>query len=278
MIKIDRVEDLPEWFDLEKYKPCETFGAAEWLHELGRRAELIRFHPDYMGSFEEQGDVLHELISELWRASTEVNSWPLRQSPVDLQGSAIAEPALMPVRAVLTMDLLMQTRRDEIAKMEGKCGDEKVNRWAAIGDPRFPMREGVRVARVPIEIDDYTERTPPRPVIQVDLSATDSVLLNAFGVWLKEARARQPVASKRERQTYKDWARYGLLPYLDLLIWAMETSSQIPHHVMAQAVGYRKGGDSFRKTVPKLAVEMMRSLAELEALAAIEAVSEKFRA
>ena len=47
---------------------------------------------------------------------------------------------------------------------------------------------------------------------------------------------------------------------------------------MAQAVGYRKGGDSFRKTVPKLAGELMRSLAELEALAAIEAASEKLGA
>ena len=85
-------------------------------------------------------------------------------------------------------------------------------------------------------------------------------------------------ASKRERPAYKDWARYGLLPYLDLLTWAMETGNQIPHHVMAQAVGYRKGGDSFRKTVPKLAGELMRSLAELEALAAIEAASEKLGA
>ncbi|AKN29155.1 hypothetical protein AB691_4303 [Stutzerimonas stutzeri] len=61
------------------------------------------------------------------------------------------------------------------------------------------------------------------------------------------------------------------MPYLDLFIWSKETGNQISHHLMAEAVGYHKGGDSFRKTVPKLAAELMDSLAELEALASIEA-------
>lgn len=133
---------------------------------------------------------------------------------------------------------------------------------------------------MPISLDYYDPSRPHSAVIQVDMAATDAVLVAAFASWLKEQRMLETIdaASKRERLAYAKWHGYGLLPYLDLLIWAMETGNQIPHHVMAQAVGYCKGGDSFRKTVPKLADELMSSLAELEALAAIEAASEKLGA
>ncbi|MCY1462919.1 hypothetical protein D9M71_807470 [compost metagenome] len=53
------------------------------------------------------------------------------------------------------------------------------------------------------------------------------------------------------------------------------TGNQISHQVMSEAVGYRKGGDSFRKNVPTLRVELAQNLAELEALAAIERHLEK---
>ncbi|MCY1410335.1 hypothetical protein D9M71_257030 [compost metagenome] len=109
----------------------------------------------------------------------------------------------------------------------------------------------------------------------MDLRATDSVLIAAFCDWLKGARAKASTnISKRERPAYKDWARYGLLPYLDLRIWEMETGNRIPHRIMAEAVGYLKGGDSFRKTVPTLADDLMQSLSELEALAAVETRTE----
>lgn len=275
MAKIDRVEDLPGWFDLEKYSECESFGAAEWLHELTRRAELMSGHPDNMEGSDEGDDTFREIWAAIWKSTTEVHAAPVRQCPIAYPRSQCSDSFLMPVRGVRVFDLAMQAHRDEMARREGKCGPEKVNRWKAIGDSSYPLREAVKVSGEPIDITSHTEKMPSRPVIQVDLRATDSVLMGAFSAWLKEARAKQPTASKRERPAYKDWARYGLLPYLDLRTWAMETGNQIPHHVISQAVGYRKGGDSFRKTVPKLADELMRDLTELEALAAVEACPEQ---
>lgn len=45
MAKINRVDDLPEWFDLKKYIGCESFGAVAWLEQLERRQELLELHP-----------------------------------------------------------------------------------------------------------------------------------------------------------------------------------------------------------------------------------------
>lgn len=110
--------------------------------------------------------------------------------------------------------------------------------------------------------------------LNVDLSATDAVLIEAFKLWLKEVR-EQTTTHKRERPAYLSWARYGLLPYLDLSIWMKLTNKSIPHELMARAVGYPNGGDSWRKTVPKIREDLAQVLAELEALATIEADMEK---
>jgi hypothetical protein len=111
--------------------------------------------------------------------------------------------------------------------------------------------------------------------LNVDLRASDSILIEGFIALLRDVRSHQAVVSKRERPAYKLWAHYGLLPYLDLHIWSKESGASIPHHVMAEAVGYRKGGDSFRKTVPPLARSLMADLSNLEALSAIEGVPEE---
>lgn len=47
MEKIDRVKDLPLWFDLEKYRQAETFGEKEWFEQLAYRKWLLMNNPEY---------------------------------------------------------------------------------------------------------------------------------------------------------------------------------------------------------------------------------------
>jgi len=254
MTKIDRVEQLPEWFDLQKYRECETFGAAQWERNLEDRA--VVWNCIEIGEKYGLAELLPQEIEWVPLLLEKLRATPIESEAV--RGSK-------PIRALHYDDIghkLYDDSKDETLRTcwerlsSDPLGDSDNCRWSPIGTITTLFESGYP--------------------IMVDLRATDSVLTAAFSEWLKEARLNQPSsASKRERPAYQDWARYGLLPYLDLLIWAKETRHSISHQVMSEAVGYRKGGDSFRKTVPKLAAALMHSLAELEALASMEATSEQ---
>ncbi len=252
MAKIETLAQLPEWFRLEKYRECESFNAARWVNNLETRSVIL----DCFGVMEN-----HRLPMELY---PQIHEWlpavleALRRSPIE-EGACRHS---MPIRPLIFQDLAWQAQHDR--------GDERRTcLWEHVAAGNYD--NWALEARVGTITRLFDSAYP----VMVDLQASDPVLIEAFADWLRTARAELPSGtSKRERPAYKDWGRYGLLPYLDLFIWAKETGNQISHHLMAEAVGYRKGGDSFRKTVPKLAAELMNSLAELEALASIEAQSE----
>lgn len=273
MAKIERPEDLPSWYKLDKYAACANFDALQWLHQLERRSELLKLHPDFVITEQPEDELFKSVAMDIWKGTMTEDATAIRNDPT--RNASEIEPATLPVRDVFALDLWRQAYLDEIEKRKGRLSPEKAERWRAIGDNRATLDDWLKSKHSAIEIDHYRPYSPPAPVITVDMRATDSVLIDAFTNWLKEKRKHQAFAfSKREKPAYKDWARYGLLPYIDLMTWAKEHDHNIPHHFMAQTVGYVKGGDSFRKTVPKLADELMRDLSELEALAALESAAE----
>ncbi len=273
MAKIDCVEYLPEWFNLQKYRGCESFGAVDWYNCLAVRQgalcvlrALIKHGFSVEDFYSPEDFRPHELMRSdplNWRSVRAIH-WGEKKA-----GSILPDT---PVRPLEFVDLLFQRSSDWEDEYEGRP-NSRAELWSL-----FDNHDWLTVMNnldgMPVGAVDGCLET-----IKVNMEATDAVLIDAFTAWLKDAREKQSNnTSKRERPAYQDWERYGLLPYLDLLIWAKETGNHIPHHVMAQAVGYSRGGDSFRKTVQKLACELMRSLAELEALAAIEASPEKLGA
>ena len=267
MAKIDRVEDLPDWFDIKKYENCENYRAAEWYSELSKRKLLFEVHQTY--------SALPQWMYELRAALDGEFCISTRTEPAPPPSRLFGEQFCDPVSGVCVFDLAMQAHRDEMAKREGLCSADQVNRWAAI-DGRLPIKDCIELSKLPIEIGSYGTSVPPSSVIQVNLGASDQVLKIAFANWLKTARASQTAPlPKRVKSLYDRWSRYGLLPYLDLLIWSMETRNHIPDRVMSAAISrYDAGEANLRKTVAPLAAELMKDLSELGALSAIEAVSE----
>ena len=290
MAKISCVKDLPDWFKLEKYSGTENFNAAEWVEQLSRRIELLKYHPDFSPKETCKKDSLScELGLLIWQGSHKgradevehIRQFPLFSHGKDnLEKHALA-PSSQPIKPISLLDLRLQKDRDSSAVLGKRAPQAVLNRWEVLNLDNVPIlgTEKIATALFPVAMESHIRRGEVAPIISVDLNATNSVLIAAFSAWLKSARSQTLSVSKRERQVYKDWSRYGLLPYLDLLIWSKETAHLIPHRVMAEAVDYRKGGDSFRKTVPPLAIKLIVSggLAELEALAAIEASMEQLR-
>lgn len=286
MAKIDCVEDLPDWFDLNNYNGLEDFNAIDWVYQLSRRAKLLYAHPDY--SFEVKKKCSEEYKSSLffWRVLNSGKADDLRREPMappQFQGvpKRILSTSWSPIRNVSLLDLRCQLDRDSIAELEGKAHKLMVERWKlldlnVVKLPGYCEAEGVNPnLKLGLRLTTYDGNPNEGHVISVDLSATDSVLVEAFEAWLKKTRAKELHAgnqlSKRNRPAYKDWARYGLLPYLDLLIWAEETGNHIPRRVFSEAVSsYDRGESAFSKAVVVVAKALMTDLSELQALASTE--------
>lgn len=264
MAKIDRVEDLPEWYVLDKYRGCKSFRAAEWFQSLAIRADILR------SLTPERGSKLSAEVARLLRPYLEkLRRFPLSAEPDGCtfweHVSTFSPPP--PVRPLRISDLARQAHMDRIDAEDELCDQQLPERWQGIsgggdwGDDDAPLL-----------LEDRLMATEPSATLVVDLAANNSVLIAAFAEWLKRARAQHPPRTqKRERPGYKNWASYGLLPYLDLLIWAKETGNQIPHHVMAPAIGLRDTDDGRWSSVQSAAKAIRGNLPKLQAMAASEA-------
>jgi hypothetical protein len=263
MAKINSVRDLPDWFDLGKYKEAESFGAAEWLGQLTYRMKLRRrlLMPSWIWQFETREDAI---ARELLRLSL---------NPIELFPGDMAHfPSLgSPIADIKMTDLWLQARRDRPHNAPEKCDTWEAKRWIAIA-------EGTKIKGFQFNELVLTplEGGPGHPCIKVDLQVADAVLKKSFDQWLRHQRKTQPrnVANPKNEH-YSRWARNGLLPYLDLSFWAMMTKNDIPDRVMSAALNrhdHEVGESNIRKNVAVLAKRLMRDLTHLKAQAANEAL------
>ncbi|NKQ11985.1 DUF6387 family protein [Pseudomonas sp. SST3] len=252
MAKVSRLEDLPDWFDLREYESCVSFNAFDWLIVLKDRASIL------------------ELISKGDNVDANDLAERARKDPTDCFRFDWQTPE-SPVRPLSFGDIAFKSG---IAVLAGSASSSKAEQW--IGT--LNMISTGNWLSASLNKEAIENRSDHSRSLSVNLLANDSVLMDAFNAWLKDARSQQDAVSKRELPAYKSWASYGLLPYLDLFIWMELTENRISYQLMSEAVGYRKGGDSFRKTVPKLRIEIAQHLAELEALASIEECAERLTA
>ena len=110
------------------------------------------------------------------------------------------------------------------------------------------------------------------------LGLPDKVLIEQFKQMLESRR--KPLLKvgisieNKLRPDFEGWAKFGVLPYLDLNTWAELEGLTIPNRVMADAIfPVGEGGEEVvRKTTEKIAKEILTKshLNKLAALAAQE--------
>jgi hypothetical protein len=140
--------------------------------------------------------------------------------------------------------------------------------------------------RLQSTIDPAKEGVSPLPAfgfpsgnlhaVIVNVGESDATLRKAFTQWLAQISANAPARTqpKRERKlNTRHWGYLGILPYLDLKIWGIETGRSISRRVMANALGLDE--DTVKKRTEPLALQLMArgswrtrwSLSKLEAAA-----------
>jgi len=277
-MKINRVADLPEWFSLESYEGSSKFTAVEWLAQIERRRDLLRTHPDYCPALpQNKGDEWDNFALEFWGLMIHQDAKLIRQAPleaptIELLQRWVTEPRSKPIRSVSLADLMKQKQRDIEAKGRNQTEPSTVARWEILHPDLNPIMGALHQACTPFYFDDYNG-LKEAPMIKVDLGASDANLKEAFSNWLAETRKSQE-AEKKKKVIYERWARYGILPYMDLYIWSLETGSIIPDRVYSSAIStYDAGEANLRKTVAPLSLSLLKDVSDLRAIAFIETSS-----
>jgi len=288
--KIDRVKDLPLWFDLEKYRQAETFGEKEWFEQLAYRKWLLMKNPEYparltiaRATFEnityqdESGEIVpdvallctgdvaigHAEAMADWRKWVGKPAAALRADPfaVEQWGQEYFTKA-QPVTAMTEGDL-------KGVLVQGALRAQKSGNSPLLQD-YIDTLEREEVKKQAVYHRPFALQPITRAAVMINLDASDGEIKRGIDAWLKGARASHPSKGRREKPS--NWVRYGLLPYLDLLIWEMETDTDIPDRVMAAAISsYDAGEDNLRKTLVPLAARLMGDLSGLQALIALHA-------
>lgn len=266
MAKIERVEDLPDWFGIDKYAGCgcADFNAIEWHGSLHARREVF----SALNAAKQTGisKVSHIFQPDLEMLRRTPLNWRDGRGYIWFPGDVELEVRDSPVRDLSINHLISKIDQDRDSA-ETIGSRNLAGRWEPLlSSAPWDTWEGAEGAIG--TIDEHGE-----PLL-VDLSVSDSALTDAFSNWLNEKRATQENRPRRKKWLYEKWARYGLLQYLDLKIWEEETGNHIPDRVMAAAISrYDMGEENLRKTVAPLAKALMSSAAELRALASVEAAS-----
>ncbi|MDO9205293.1 DUF6387 family protein [Methylotenera sp.] len=274
---IKHFRELPSWFILEKYDAAKTLDAAGWYEQLLVRHDIRKYLKSNIS------DVIKNQFMLLQKSpiiyvddSASFGAFFLTDKLYELK-------AKKPNYSLGVHRLTVQ----ELYLIENNIEGEKRTYARNYFRNRFNM-----FLIPPLDFpDDYpfkpwldepvsniNESQDSHIHVSVDMGLPDKALIEQFKRLLINLRSPlQQVGvsiDNKLRPDFDGWAKFGVLPYLDLSIWAEIEGVKIPNRVMADAIFPEgEGGEEVvRKTTQKLADETLTEshLNKLAALAAHE--------
>ncbi len=281
--KIKHVNELPDWFDLEKYTAAKTLDAAGWYEQLSVRnclSSLLSYNlRDNLPISQQDLEALEALRAtpiidvndnflirvlccggELWELKTGKPRYSLGVHMTSVREHYRTENNIESKKRTYARNFFSQIFSGNLFKQP-------------IVPLKYPCKDWID------EPIDNIRSSPDFNVhINVDMGLPDKVLIEQFKQLLINLRsALQQVGvsiDNKLRPDFEGWAKFGILPYLDLNTWAELEDVTIPNRVMADAIfPVGEGGEEVvRKTTQKIADEILTEshLNKLAALAAHE--------
>jgi len=215
--KIDEIP-LPEWFDLGKYARAGELTLAEWYEQL-----YIRF-----------------MLYRRFTGATRISG------VAAVRAAGIVKPKAVPFYAQ-ALEYEKALRDGKIKawnrgiQRAGNPGDSHGVRRMT-GDDLYCVSNGLDIADVgdawrmdPIE--RHSGGLENEAVLVIDLSVSDTVLVDQFKEMLQAIRQEGGDLERRQVEP-QQWAKYAVLPCLDLTEWARETGVRLGMKQLARTVFY----------------------------------------
>jgi hypothetical protein len=273
--RIKHVSDLPNWFQLNKYKSAKQLDAAGWYEQLfvrqNLRLALYRLQDcceDEEYNDERDLDVIDhtfakiqenpiidvstdtQLSEEFLTPTLDELKQRMPHSQLGVHNITVAEFLCIESE---TSEPLKEIRPQWEKYFRNKCYDDsQIRKW--INTPLHKLNP----TNIPIE----------REIVHVNWNLPDTTLIEHFKQFLKTQRPEVIFSEDENDDKYQNllkkyyrtpdfnaWCRLGILPYLDLTFWALEKNLIIPYRVMADAIYLpgEGGEETIRKTTAPLA-------------------------
>lgn len=282
---------LPKWFNREKYAAAEFLDLAGWCEQFAVRYDI------WQRMFSPTTDRNEAISSGKTRAQVMLALPKIREKPIvdidedDLLKDCFCHGPLgelkkgsiysRSVRLATIFDIHMIGQR--IEERPGKA----LRYLAALTDSENNSEEefsNINVDELDIPVDDITRWRGEPLTIRIDALVSKKVMLKQLEEVLepfyKLLAAEDVSIPKRRKGDLYDWFRFGVLPFIDLTIWARENRVVIPYRVMADAIfpPGEGGEETIRKTTRNLFKEVLTPsfLQTLSAEAALEKAERNF--
>lgn len=246
MKKLDfSTADLPAEFSLEAYEQCATWGVDEWFRALAYRYPIVGFSalsPEDLAEDDDNPDML-EYLQDAWRyllknplpeVSEEDRIFPARASraPIrDLTGADYFD-------GLFKIDKWDYQHIAPIARRA--CQRAEVIDFERIDDEMDGHRAFIELDLIPAwKIHRDANAPEDSFCIEVDLGASDDHLVREFKAWLKKIRkdtGLPQIPKQFGPDNFADWNAKRLLPYIDLINWAMVHGGTLSLPVLGYAL------------------------------------------
>jgi hypothetical protein len=240
--RINRVSDLPEWYALEKYQAASRLGSLGWYWQLAARIEIQKLVM-YYDEFSKFPD--NENIRQLFAISKDLLDEIRRRPIFDAMAPEVAQ-RFIGQNLPLPIGSGVRYFRDDL-------------------DSHLSELQGSHLQPSPT-LDMAVALTLSNQIaLTVSLDVPEKLLIENFIALIREAKAArandETPPTRFRKPDFTEWVRLGVLPYLDLTMWAQQEKVTIPNRVMADALfpGGEAGEEVVRKTTEKLAGQLLNS-------------------
>lgn len=271
--KINRVKDLPKWFDIKKYDFARYLDAEGWLNQAVIRYMAI---PEKFLALTEDGKLAYESDPEIRKAYYQ---W--YQDRLNLiRGKGIVyidkaeqadllkffkEAAVVheSVRATTLLEIHWAAHKIPPGKFDYMEARYKDDHFFFNPLMRAEMFDEPFYSHHFIHSDQHSIGFyKPEVFFTIDLSAPDKIILGQLKkelIKIRKELAVPKIQNQINDMVLNRWAEYGVLPYFDLACWASENKVTIPNRVYADAIfpDGGKGEDVIRKKTESLAQEFI---------------------
>lgn len=251
--EVRQLSDLPKWFDISKYTDASTLDHVGWYKNLCLRKSALKFTdpPIFKQRLQSNSQHFKDIMSDL----ESIRNMPIfsdssfiRKSSWLFHAPIYIEPG---VEVMTVGDLYFAESGVEEAKQKyARMVVAAVYDGADCDDMLYWPEEGKEWKTNPM--GDVLSAG----LIKVNLKLPENFLVEQFKAYLKKLNLK---SKKVENLEFDKWIKFGVLPYLDLKIWELESGKTIVNRVMADAIfpPGESGEEVIRKPTAKLAKELL---------------------
>ena len=266
--------ELPEWFDIEQYRFGRTDGAAGWFQQLVARTLARKFPMDDANrTWGKQWQSLlqanpHMTIARLeelyptkgtyWLGDREYNE---REPHADflISEMTIEGHSAHGIRPVTNGDIV-NARKSLDFVLSGEALQQISNaEW------QEPQKDWRKKRNEPFDGDNFGRRKYKK-FVRVDLLLPEALLMKNFAEYVKRQKKILAETSSPffKNQDFSVWYNSGVLPYLDLCAWEIETGQTFRWAAFVRALNDItdepiSSQDTCRKATKSLADKLMDS-------------------